>query len=125
MERCRTELLRAQGLEQDKLIAQADLIFAVRKVQIEYFSPARFNDRLVVTAGIDNAHRVKVTFKQKIHRLNDMNTNLVAGFIAGNEKLIDSQLLCEADIDVIALCAQKMKPKRMPQNIYEELIREH
>lgn len=52
MERARTEYLRHFGFEQDILIEQQNIIFAVRSVQLDYISPARFNDQLTVTANI-------------------------------------------------------------------------
>ncbi|MGZ4992514.1 MAG: YbgC/FadM family acyl-CoA thioesterase, partial [Methylobacter sp.] len=44
-ERARTEMLRAIGYEQDELIANEGIIFVVRSVQVDYLSPARFNEQ--------------------------------------------------------------------------------
>lgn len=52
MERARTEFLRQLGFEQDQLISQDNIIFAVRSVQLDYLSPARFNDQLIITAQL-------------------------------------------------------------------------
>ncbi len=45
MERARTEWLRALGFEQDQLLEQEGVIFAVRSVTVDYNAPARFNDQ--------------------------------------------------------------------------------
>ncbi|MDD1612091.1 MAG: YbgC/FadM family acyl-CoA thioesterase, partial [Methylococcaceae bacterium] len=54
-ERARTEMLRAQGHEQDVLIAEFGVIFVVRSVQVEYLKPARFNDMLLASAKVTEA----------------------------------------------------------------------
>lgn len=41
MEQCRTEWLRSLGIEQDLLINEYDVLFAVRHVDIDYRRPAR------------------------------------------------------------------------------------
>ena len=42
MERARTEFLRHLGYEQDTLIKNENIIFAVRSVNLDYHRPARF-----------------------------------------------------------------------------------
>ncbi len=44
MERARTEWLRARGFEQDVLLGEHRLMFAVRSLSVDYHRPARFND---------------------------------------------------------------------------------
>jgi len=46
MERARTEWLRNLGFEQDILLQQYGLIFAVRAIDIDYIKPAQFNNEL-------------------------------------------------------------------------------
>ncbi|MGI9303837.1 MAG: tol-pal system-associated acyl-CoA thioesterase [Gammaproteobacteria bacterium] len=66
MERARTEWLRAWGFEQDLLMHEQQVMFAVRAVSVEYLRPARFNQLLEVTvepvalrrASLDVAHRI-------------------------------------------------------------------
>jgi acyl-CoA thioester hydrolase len=52
MERARTEWLRARGFEQDALIRELGIVFAVRSVQVDYLRPARFNELLEVRASV-------------------------------------------------------------------------
>mgnify|MGYP000178646085 CR=1 FL=1 len=43
MERARTEWLRGLGFEQDTLMLDPGVVFAVSRVELDYRSPARFN----------------------------------------------------------------------------------
>jgi len=52
MERARTEWLRAEGFEQDELLAKENVIFAVRSVQVDYLLPAKFNEEVVVSTKV-------------------------------------------------------------------------
>ena len=125
MERCRTELLRAQGLEQDSLIINQDLIFAVRNTQIDFLSPAKFNDQLIVTAEVTSANRARVDFLQTIYRSNTANAGISPGFVIKDAFFDDSQKLTEASVSVVAASAEQLKPRRMPEAIFKELMREH
>ena len=48
-ERARTEALRDAGVPHDELATQHGLIFVVRRVEMDYWRPARLDDLLVVT----------------------------------------------------------------------------
>ena len=50
LERARTEWLRAQGLGQEALRAEHDLVFVVRDMQIDFRKPAKLDDLLDVRA---------------------------------------------------------------------------
>jgi len=127
MERCRTEFLRARGLGQDVLIEKNDLIFAVRRIVTDYIKPATFNDLLLVTAEVNQKSRVKIVFKQQVFiPLADKELPSMGGYFDTIKNLIDScVLLCEAEVTIASLSASKMQPKRIPENIFEELMREH
>ncbi len=71
-ERARTEMLRAMGYEQDELIATEGIIFVVRSVQIDYLSPARFNEQLQVSAEVSEVKKASLTFEQVIARGDDV-----------------------------------------------------
>ncbi|MGZ8095079.1 MAG: YbgC/FadM family acyl-CoA thioesterase, partial [Methylosarcina sp.] len=67
-ERARTEMLRFMGYEQDELNATAKVIFVVRSVQIDYISPARFNELIQVSAKIIETKKASLIFEQTITR---------------------------------------------------------
>ncbi|MCV6597050.1 MAG: YbgC/FadM family acyl-CoA thioesterase, partial [Mangrovicoccus sp.] len=44
IERARSEFVRSLGLDQVQLKAQTGVVFAVRRVEADYLTPARFDD---------------------------------------------------------------------------------
>lgn len=100
-ERARTEMLRAMGYEQDELIASAGIIFVVRSVQVDYLSPARFNEQLTVSAKVTQAKKASLIFEQVITRGDDT--------------------LCTGIIRIACLDAKAMRPKAIPEHLLELL----
>ena len=103
MERARTEWLRAYGFEQDELIHSLDVIFAVRKIDLEYILPARFNDELLVSAKVIEFGRASMTLAQEITRQNETG------------------VLCKGKVKIASLKATTFKPCAMPPAIRELL----
>lgn len=101
MERARTEWLRAEGFEQDELIAKDNVIFAVRSVQVDYLSPARFNEELVISTKMIKKGKASITVEQVVKR--------------------DKDVLCRAVIKIASLNAQDFKPAIMPENLYNKI----
>jgi len=103
MERARTEYLRQLGFEQDELISDAGIIFAVREVQVDYRLPARFNDALNVSAKINWVKRASLEFDQSI-------------------VLADTQqLLCSGRVRLACLRADELKATPIPNPLKEAL----
>ena len=71
MERARTEWMRALGFEQDRLIREDGILFAVRAASLEFLQPARFNDLLSVSLDVVQRGRASLTFKQDVARCTD------------------------------------------------------
>ena len=103
-ERARTEYLRALGFEQDRLIEDAQVIFVVRSVQVDYLKPARFNDMLEVTASVSQAKKTSFVFAQQVKRADE--------------------LLCQGDIRIACLDVNTMRPKAIPPEILQTLRHE-
>jgi acyl-CoA thioester hydrolase len=103
MERARTEWLRTLGFEQDQLAEQEGVIFAVRRAEMDFVSPARFNDALEVRVGLVESKRVSLTFRQEI-----TNTN-------------DGRTICNGNIQIASLDASKFRPRPIPESIMKEL----
>ena len=99
MERARTEFLRNSGFEQNQLKQEQGILFAVHSLCIQYIKPAVFNDELMVTTKIINPGRASLTFKQSIERLSERN------------------LICDAEVKVVCLDAEKFSPVAMPKEI--------
>lgn len=66
-EEARTEYLAQRGIILTEL-SQKGFIFVVKKVDIEYKSPARYADCLAVTSEISRMRSASVTFKQEVRR---------------------------------------------------------
>ncbi len=103
MERARTEWLRSLGFEQDRMLQQDGVIFAVSRVEVSYHRPAGFNDALVVSAQIVRKGRVSLTFYQEVRRPSD-NALLVSG-----------------RIKVACVDAARMRPAPLPENLFKEI----
>lgn len=68
MERARTEWLRAAGVEQDTLLAEQGVVFAVTRIDLRYLHPARFNEALMVSVAPMRYGRVRIVFDQSVCR---------------------------------------------------------
>jgi acyl-CoA thioester hydrolase len=96
LERGRTELLRATGVDQSQLHAgDESLIFAVRKMTIDYLKPARMDDVLTIETRTLEIRGASLFIKQRILR--------------GEEVLIT------ADVQVAAIAGGR--PVRIPENL--------
>ncbi|MDD2724510.1 MAG: tol-pal system-associated acyl-CoA thioesterase [Methylovulum sp.] len=104
-ERARTEMLRSMGHEQDQLRASEGILFVVRSVQVDYLSPARFNDMLQISAEVTLVKNASLTFAQAVAR--------------GDE------VLATGLIRIASLDADTFRPKVIPKYLLEQLKNEH
>lgn len=98
MERARSEWLRSFGLEQDQLMAEHGILFAVHQMTLDFKAPALFNQQLNVSVELCDSNRVTLDFHQQV-RLND-------------------KVYCQAQVRVVCLDAQTKKPRRMPPTLF-------
>lgn len=112
MERARSEWLRALGVEQDRLLGEHGLLFAVARVAVDYLSPARFNDRLLVGVNIVRCGRASIHFEQDVHRQSGRPdlTHRSAG-----------ECLCRGRVKIACLEAGSLRPRPIPRFILAEL----
>jgi acyl-CoA thioester hydrolase len=104
-ERARTEMLRAMGYEQDRLMINPGIVFAVRSVQIDYLKSAKFNEQIEVSAEVILTKRASLTFEQLITR--------------------DDDILCTSITRIACLDANTLRPKEIPKILQELLKNEH
>lgn len=97
LERARTELLRAKGFEQDDLMTNEGIVFAVRSLSIEYLKPARFNQLLQISAEIKQQKKASLEFFQQITH--------------------HDQLLVTSNVRIACLDVNTMKPKAIPDHL--------
>jgi acyl-CoA thioester hydrolase len=68
IERARTEWVRRLGIDQVRLKAEAGIVFAVRRVEADYLSPARFDDVLTVETALRERSGARLVLAQDIWR---------------------------------------------------------
>ncbi len=102
MERARTELLRTSGWAQEKL-RESGYLFVVGRVEVQYRSPARLDDQLIIRTRISSQRGARSRFVQQVVRGDG------------------SDLLCEAEVEVICVEAATMKPRRWPKALLESI----
>ena len=102
MERARTEWLRHIGFEQHTLIEKDEILFAVRKISIDYHKPALFNELLNIKTRIIQSRRASLVFEQIIFNQSE-------------------ETICKAEIKIACLNSNTMKPESIPETILLEL----
>lgn len=102
LERARTEWLRHLGFGQESLMRDSGILFAVRRVEIDYLLPARFDDSLVVESTVAALTRASLTFHQRILRAPDC-------------------VLSVAAVKVVCLDGDRFRPTAIPPDIHEKL----
>ena len=81
-ERGRTEFLRALGLDQIDLAAEGPgLLFAVRRMEIDYLKAARLDDLLTVTTRVCDFGGARMTMKQVLTRGEDTIASAVVTIV--------------------------------------------
>ena len=103
MERARTEWLRSLGVDQVALMRDERRIFVVAETRAQFIAPARFNDEIVVTAGLAGRSRATFDIDQNIYLNN-----------------LDGTLLLKSTVKAAYLNADTMRPMRVPATIFEE-----
>lgn len=96
-ERARTEWLRAMGVEQSSLQAQADCIFVVAEVRLRYLVPARLDDQIALTVKLVEQGRASLHLEQQAWR--------------------GATLLAEGRVRVGCVRASTLKPCRIPEPV--------
>ena len=105
MERARTEWMRALGFEQDRLIREEGIVFAVRSANVEFLRPARFNDLLTVVTELQQRGRASLTFTQSISRQHEA-----------------SQPCCTGEVKVACVNADTFRPQPIPEILMKEIV---
>ena len=100
MERCRTDWLRAMGVDQQRLRADRQVQFVVVNIGVDFLRPAVLHDEILVTATLERLAGATIHFKQTIMR--------------GGEQLID------ATVRVACLDSGTLKPRAIPRDLFTE-----
>ena len=71
IERGRSEWLRFLGVDQTALKQREGIVFAVRRVEADFLSPARFDDALEVRTRLTRATPARIVLDQEVWRGED------------------------------------------------------
>ena len=97
MERARTEWLRSLGLNQIKLKQEDKVMFVVRKIDIQYKIPARFDDELLVQTDRVKNTDFTIILKQNILR--------------------SKQIITEGKVEIVCINSDLFRPVRIPKMV--------
>ena len=100
IERARTEWVRAVGVDQTMLREEQGIVFAVRRVEADYISPAKFDDLLQVDTRLIKVSGVRIELEQDVTR--------------------DGTTLFASKVTLVALTDQG-KPARLPADVRQAL----
>ena len=101
MERARSELLNAAGIDLGSFTSEHGMLFVVFQIAITYHQPARLNEQLTVSAEVARMGRASLVFRQRVER--------------------GAELLCEADVTVALVDRERMRPARIPEQLSQAL----
>jgi tol-pal system-associated acyl-CoA thioesterase len=94
MERARTELINAAGIDLAELAEARRILFLVYEIKARYHAPARLNDMLSVSAEVVKMGRASLVFRHRVER--------------------DAELLVEAEVILALVDRDRMRPARVP-----------
>ena len=103
MERGRTETIRDTGSVAD--FKREGIIFAVRRAEIDYHAPARYDELISIKTKITEIKGATITFE---HEIINKETE---------------QLLVGGKILLVALKSESLKPIRIPEKLIKALQR--
>lgn len=95
-ERARTEALLARGIRQTEIRDILGIVFAVREARIRFVRPARLEDQLVVTTGVEAIGGARLELRQSVYR--------------------DDALLAQIHV-VLACLDRRGRPTRVPEAV--------
>jgi acyl-CoA thioester hydrolase len=97
MERARSELLNAAGIDLARFTREHGVLFVVFQIAITYHLPAKLNELLTVSAEVVKMGRASLVFRQRVER--------------------GAELLCEADVTLATVDRERMRPARLPDQL--------
>ena len=103
IERARTEHLRELGFELATIANESGLVFVVKSVKADYLLPAFLDDTIEVQTSIELVRHASLIFAQKITNI-EKNT-----------------VLFNAEVKVVSVLKNNLKPCAFPQEIMEKL----
>lgn len=100
-ERARSEMVREAGISQSALKAEQGIVFAVRRMEMDFIAPARFEDDLRVETCLTGVKGASFDLEQVVWR--------------GDERIYAAQ------VQVVCL-AESGRAVRIPADIRQKLV---
>jgi acyl-CoA thioester hydrolase len=97
LERARSDWLAGLGFAQTELRIRPGIVFAVTRMDIDFRRPARLEDELDVSVGVQAVGRARIDFAQRIER--------------------NGEVLIDASVRAACLDAERFAPVRMPDDL--------
>ena len=86
MERARSDMIRAVGVDQNRELERSGSAYVVVEVAIRYVRPARLGDDLIVVSTVDQVRAASVGIQQRVMRNGELLTDarVTAAFLDAN-----------------------------------------
>jgi acyl-CoA thioester hydrolase len=86
MERARSDMLRAVGVDQQQVLHAGEGAYYVAEANIRYVRSARLGDDLVVVSTVEQVRAASVVIQQRVIRANELLTDarVTAAFLDAN-----------------------------------------
>ncbi len=96
-ERARTDFLRHLQVSQSELAQKENLVFVVRRCEIDYLTPARLDDLVEVSVEVKEVRAASIVMLQEIKK--------------------SDKILSRLNVEIVCVSADRFKPERIPNNI--------
>jgi len=101
-ERARTDFLRHLGISQSNLANDENLVFVVKKCEIDYIYPARLDDVIDASVAIKEMRGASIIMQQTISK--------------------DVQILCNLEVVIVCVDRVNFKATKIPNKIKSLLL---
>ncbi len=96
-ERARTDFLRARNISQSELAEKENLIFVVRRCEIDYIAPARLDDLIELSVVVKKISAASISMEQEITK--------------------SGKILSRLNVEIVCVQADNFKPKKIPKTL--------
>ena len=100
-ERARTDFLRSLNIVQSDLMAQKNLVFVVRKCEIDYLTPAKMDDLVEVSVRVTKIQPASIVMFQEMKK--------------------SDKILSRLTVQIACVSADGIRPERIPTAIAQLL----
>ena len=96
-ERARTDFLRVLNISQSDLATKENLVFVVKRCEIDYISPAKLDDLIEVSVEVTEVRPASIVMQQELKK--------------------SDKILSRLKVEIVCVAADNFKPNKIPQLI--------